>query len=121
MCPAQAKQVRVVAFKCFGTLMNKYIVYHKIYHAVGCNAAAHPKAVIQCGMSLPYKPYGGECKTQRKHIVPFPECFLGLVMGFVNKPQRTVKQVFVNAPGESLHACKRGRKYEQMNQQGDQI
>jgi len=55
MCLADFEQVLIVGFEGFKTVVYKPIVKNKVDNAVGANASAYPKAVIERQVPQPHQ------------------------------------------------------------------
>jgi hypothetical protein len=95
---ADTCQITVVAFKCSETVMNKPIVEGEVDNAVGTYSGAYPKAIVKIDMPYPHQPQGQCSKANTEQVVQLKPAMALLVVRFMNKSQRPVKQVFMHCP-----------------------
>ncbi|MDB4999032.1 MAG: hypothetical protein JWR76_109 [Mucilaginibacter sp.] len=76
---------------------------NEVDSSVGAYSGTYPKAIIQAGMPYPHQPQGYGSKANAKQVVQLEPAVALLVMCFMNKPKRPVKQVFMHCPRQQFH------------------
>ena len=118
MCPTNCFYITIAASrKPFKTLMNDHIMYKKICNTIYRNACANaynPPALLLTAKHNA-KPARNR-EDEKECIVFFKRLFAGLVMIFVQSPQKTVHYIFMRKPRYDFHYAKRCKRNKNIDE-----
>jgi hypothetical protein len=113
MCLSQSDQVFVFGvFEPFKTLMNQYIVNHKIAKTICGDSAGNEKQIIESTLNAKIKKCNARnSKNDKENIVALKSVFVFWLMVICVKiPHQSMHNVFVREPGDTFHEKKNAQK-----------
>ena len=109
MSSADGSQINGVAVsEHFEALMNENIMYQEIRYSIKCDAQSNPEAHTQSAfIAIINANYARYCKYEKEKVVLLKKVpVMPAVMIMVKRPQKTVHNILMRCPRNTLHTNK---------------